>query len=169
MSYYLTLTLQKITPFELTTKSNPCIGICSKLPSLFISCIVFNPNYNETNSEPRVMKESHFYVNDDKEHDFFFVQHCLLLHWCQIVDHGIRPQEHWVFSYGCVGQFQGAQTIFFVVVYPKLTNYCKMRWQFFGIAHSKGNFKFNISIQVHVVIIELQFCFVDFCTCELMI
>ncbi len=34
------------------------------------------------NGEPKVIKESHFYVNDDKEHDTLFVQHCLLLHWC---------------------------------------------------------------------------------------
>jgi hypothetical protein len=39
-----------------------------------------NPNYSEINIEPRVIKESHFYVSDDKEHDTLFVQHCLLLH-----------------------------------------------------------------------------------------
>jgi hypothetical protein len=58
--------------------------------------------------------------------------------------------------------------MFFVVRYFRLTNGYKMRWQFFGASHGKSNFKFIISIQVHVVIIELQFCFVDFCTCELM-
>jgi hypothetical protein len=26
------------------------------------------------------IKESHFYISDDKKHDTLFVQHCLLLH-----------------------------------------------------------------------------------------
>jgi hypothetical protein len=39
-----------------------------------------NPTYCEINDQPKVIKESHFYVSDDKEHDTFFVQHYLLLH-----------------------------------------------------------------------------------------
>jgi NO-binding membrane sensor protein with MHYT domain len=72
------------------------------------------------------------------------------MHWCWIVD-----QEHWVFSNGCSGQFKGAWAMFFVAMYLGLTNNCNMRWQFFGTGHGNGNFEFIISIQVHVVIIEL--------------
>jgi hypothetical protein len=128
--------------------------------------ILFNLCNSETNNEPKVIKESHFYVSDDKKHDIVFVQHCLLMHWRWIVDHGIRPQEHWVFLDGCAGQFKGAWAMFFVAKYLGLTKGCKMKWQFFGTNHKKSNFKFIISIQVHVVIIELQFCFVEYYTCE---
>jgi hypothetical protein len=30
-----------------------------------------NPNYSAINDEPKVIKESHFYVSDDKKHDIF--------------------------------------------------------------------------------------------------
>ncbi len=163
MSQYLTLTLQKITPSKLTTKSNPCIGIHSRLPSLFISCIMSTLIIVRL----LVIKESHVYVSDDKKHDIFFVQHCLL-NWHQIVDHGVRPQEHWVFLDGCACQFKGAHAMFFFAKYFGLTKIYKMKWQFFGTSHKKGNFKFIMSMQVHVVMIELQFCFVDLCACELM-
>jgi hypothetical protein len=53
-----------------------------------------NPTYTETNGQPRVIKESHFYINDDKEHDMLYVHHCLLLHWLWFIDHGVRPHEH---------------------------------------------------------------------------
>jgi hypothetical protein len=48
-----------------------------------------------------MIKESHFYVDDKKEHDTFFVQHCLLLHWEWFVGQGVKPQEHWVFFDSC--------------------------------------------------------------------
>jgi hypothetical protein len=51
------------------------------------------PFYNETNGQTRVIKESHFYVSDDKEHDTFFMYLCLLLHWL-LVGQGARPHEH---------------------------------------------------------------------------
>jgi hypothetical protein len=48
-----------------------------------------------------MIKESHFYVDDNKEHDTFFVQHCLLLHWEWSAGQGVKPQEHWVFFDSC--------------------------------------------------------------------
>lgn len=36
---------------------------------------------DEDTTELTVVKESHFYVSDDRRHDSFFVQYCLLLHW----------------------------------------------------------------------------------------
>jgi hypothetical protein len=47
-----------------------------------------------------IMKESHFYISDDKEHDTLFVQHCLMLHWQRLQNSGFVPKEHWVFSDG---------------------------------------------------------------------
>jgi hypothetical protein len=31
--------------------------------------------------ERKIIKEKHFYILDDKEHDTLFVQHCFMMHW----------------------------------------------------------------------------------------
>ena len=33
-----------------------------------------------------IMKQTHYYISDDKTHDSAFVQHCLLLHWDWVQD-----------------------------------------------------------------------------------
>jgi hypothetical protein len=48
--------------------------------------------------------------------------------------------EHWVYSDGCAGQFKGAIAMYFVARYPGLTGGCKMRWNFFGSSHGKGQY-----------------------------
>lgn len=35
-----------------------------------------------------VMKQAHFYISDDKDHDYAYVQHCLFLHWYSLEDFG---------------------------------------------------------------------------------
>lgn len=85
-----------------------------------------------------IMKQTHFYISDDKDHDSAFVQHCLLLHWDWLVDSGFSPGEHWVFSDGCSAQFKCATAMYFVARYPLLTGGCMMRWNFFESAHGKG-------------------------------
>lgn len=86
-----------------------------------------------------MVKHTHYYISDDKKHDSLFVQHCLLLHWKWLVDAGFRLHEHWVFSDGCVSQFQGSGAMYFVARYPGLTG-CQMRWNFFGIGHGNGTY-----------------------------
>jgi hypothetical protein len=41
-----------------------------------------------------IIKESHFYINDDKEHDSLFVHHCLIMHWRWLIDQGVKPKHH---------------------------------------------------------------------------
>jgi hypothetical protein len=84
------------------------------------------------------IKESHFYVSDDKEHDTLFVQHCLLLHWNWLNEQGFKAKQHWVFSDGCSAQFKGSRAMYFVARYPGLTDGCAMRWDYFGSGHGKG-------------------------------
>lgn len=84
------------------------------------------------------IKQSHFYISDDKEHDTLFVQHCLLLHWRWLKEQGFTPKQHWVFSDGCSAQFKGSRAMYFVARYPRLTEGCAMRWDFFGSGHGKG-------------------------------
>jgi hypothetical protein len=44
------------------------------------------PNPNDEDSQ--VFIKYHFYILDDKSHDNYFVQHCLLLHWQIVLDNG---------------------------------------------------------------------------------
>ena len=85
-----------------------------------------------------MVKESHFYVSDDKTHDTLFVQHCFLQHWEWLKLQGLTFQRHWVWSDGCAGQFKGARPMYFVSRYPGLTGGCVMSWNFFGTGHGKG-------------------------------
>ncbi len=116
------------------------------------------PIYNETNSQPRVTKKSHFYVSNDKEHDMFFIQHCLLLHWEWLVGQGVKPWEHWVLFNSCACQFKGAKCMFFVVRYFSLMGGCKMRWGFFGTCHEKGKWSLDNCSKFCVFLFELNFC-----------
>jgi hypothetical protein len=65
-------------------------------------------------SDPEVsglkwIKESHFYILDDKEHNTMFVQHCLLLHRKWLCEKEFKPRQHWVFNDGCSFQFKGSR------------------------------------------------------------
>ena len=84
------------------------------------------------------MKETHYYISDDKAHDSAFVQHYLMLHWDWVVDFGLTIDEHWVYSDGCSSQFKCATAMYFVGRYPSLTGGCLMRWNFFESSHGKG-------------------------------
>lgn len=97
-----------------------------------------NPAFDPLKPHTKFLKESHFYISDDREHDTLFVQHCLLLHWQHLANSGVTPKQHWVFSDGCSAQFKCSRAMFFVARYPSLTNGCKMLWQYFGSGHGKG-------------------------------
>jgi hypothetical protein len=58
---------------------------------------------------------------DDKARDNYFVQHCLLLHWEDIVKSGFRPKQHFIWSNWCGFQFKSKIPFFFVNCYPCLT------------------------------------------------
>jgi hypothetical protein len=64
-------------------------------------CYHRNPDFREGGDQPEVLKNSHFYVSDDTLHDTLFVQHCLLLHWRTVLQAGLHPKHHIIFSYGC--------------------------------------------------------------------
>jgi hypothetical protein len=85
-----------------------------------------------------MVKESHFYLSDDKTHDTLFVQHCFLQHWEWLKGQGVNVARHWVWSDGCAGQFKGSRPMYFVSRYPGLTGGCVMSWNFFGTGHGKG-------------------------------
>jgi hypothetical protein len=70
---FFTLILHENIPFILTT--NPIYALAHSFQGMIIVHITYrlNPFYNEINGQTRVIKESHFYVSDDKEHDTFFM------------------------------------------------------------------------------------------------
>ena len=50
-----------------------------------------------------VIKECHFYVIDDREHDTLFVQHCFGLIYDSFKKNEVSFIEHWIWSDGCAG------------------------------------------------------------------
>jgi hypothetical protein len=40
-----------------------------------------NLNYDPFVDRSRILKEVHYYVSNEKEHDTFFIQHAFKLHW----------------------------------------------------------------------------------------
>jgi hypothetical protein len=61
-----------------------------------------------------------------------------------MIERGISPQSHIVWSDGCSGQFKSARAWCFISRYPNLTssatftNGCQMSWNYFGLGHGKG-------------------------------
>lgn len=66
---------------------------------------------------PELVRETHYWISDDKSHDTLFVQHCLMRHWQWLQSHGCRSDTHFVFSDGCAAQFKGARSLYFVARY----------------------------------------------------
>jgi hypothetical protein len=96
----------------------------------------------------RILKESHFYVSDDKKHDTLFVQHCLNMHWKWLDEQGVTLKDHIIFSNGVTWQFKNRRGFYYVSRYPGMTKGCQMHWQFFFTAHGKGEFRdktFNLN------------------------
>ena len=89
------------------------------------------------NASNEVQKVIHFYVSNDKNHDTFFVQHCLLLHVEWLKQNNWFPKRHWVWSDGAASQFKAKQPFYFVARYFCITN-IDMMWSFFGSGHGKG-------------------------------
>ena len=54
------------------------------------------------------MKESHFYISDDRTHDIHYVQHCFKLFYDHMIAMDIPFYRHIIWSDGCAGQFKNA-------------------------------------------------------------
>ena len=50
-----------------------------------------------------VIKEYHFYVSDDREHDTLFVQYCFGLIYDSFKKNGVSYKENWICLDGCAG------------------------------------------------------------------
>ena len=84
-----------------------------------------------------VIKEYHFYVNDDREHDTLFFQHCFGLIYDSFKKNGVSFTEHWIWSDGCVGQFKSTRSFYWLSHLHKETD-IRHTWSFFETRHEKG-------------------------------
>jgi hypothetical protein len=97
-----------------------------------------NPSPNPSDVDSNTIMRYHFYVSNNKTNDSAFVQHCLLLHWQDMLKDGWRPKQHSIWSSGYSSQFKSKVPLFFVSRYPQLTNGCVCLWSFFGSSHGKN-------------------------------
>jgi hypothetical protein len=81
---------------------------------------------------PHLIRETHYYIFDDKTHDTLFVQHYFMQHWHWMQSNGFVPSMHYVFSDGCAGQFKSAKAMYFVARY--------VPWSDAGCFYSRHDF-----------------------------
>ena len=92
---------------------------------------------DNTHQSHNVIKEYHFYVSDDHEHEMLFVQHCFWLIYDSFKKNGVSFIEKWIWSDGCVGQFKSARSFYLLSRLHKET--CiRHTWSFFETWHGKG-------------------------------
>ncbi len=103
-----------------------------------------NFDFDPATPKSRLLKEMHYYVSNDSNHDTLFVQHAFLLHWNFLQSRGFRPSRHVMWFDGCFGQFKSARAWYFVFHYFNVTSnqlhmvWCQMLQNFFAIGHGKG-------------------------------
>jgi hypothetical protein len=104
----------------------------------------YNPSYDPILEKSKLLKEVHYFISDDKEHDMLYVQHCFMFFWEHTKQLGCFPLEHFIWSDGCSSQFKSSRAWFFVGRYPSLTSCAallscsQMTWNFFASGHGKG-------------------------------
>ena len=84
-----------------------------------------------------MIKEYHFYVSDDHEHDTLFVQHYFGMIYDSFKNNGVSFTEHWIWSDGCAGQFKSAHTFYWLSRLHKEIG-IRHTWIFFETWHVKG-------------------------------
>ena len=84
-----------------------------------------------------VIKETHFYISDDTQHDTHFVQYCFHKFFESLVQRAIQITRHWVWSDGCAGQFKSARSFYWLTRLHVSLN-VQITWNFFESGHGKG-------------------------------
>ena len=63
----------------------------------------------DSNEEKRViLKESHFYISDNRTHEIHYVQHFFKLFYDHVISMDIPFYPHFIWSDGCDGKFKNA-------------------------------------------------------------
>ena len=111
--------------------------------SIFVHVLYRHYQHNfddieSTNDNLHVIKEYHFYISNDHTHDTHYVQYYFDIVCGSLKTHGIVMNEHWIWSYGCVGQFKSSRSFFWLCRLHKKTN-MKHHWNFFETGHVGEN------------------------------
>jgi len=98
--------------------------------------------FDLTNPAFGLIKDVHYFVPDDMNHNTLFVQHVLMLHWSHLQSQGCIPSNHIVWNDGSSCQFKSAKALYFLSQHPNLTSFtshlsgCQLIWNFTN--HGKG-------------------------------
>jgi len=68
-----------------------------------------------------VIKEYHFYVSGDREHDMLFIQHYFGLIYDSFRKNGVSFKEHWIWSDGFAGKFKLTHSFYWLSHLHKVT------------------------------------------------
>jgi hypothetical protein len=50
-----------------------------------------------------ILKDCHFYINEDRHHDLFYAQHCFQLLYNHLKENNIYMDQDWIWLDGCMG------------------------------------------------------------------
>jgi len=90
------------------------------------------------------LKEVHYYVSNEKDHNTLFVQHAFRLHWEYLKSKRCHPKQHVFWSDNYFGQFKSARAWYFMGRYHnfidngQLPTRCQVLWNYFASRHGKG-------------------------------
>ncbi len=76
-----------------------------------------NLDFDMHDEDTKILIEYHFYISNDRKHDYEFVQHCFGLHWRYISNQRLSPRWHYVWFDGCINQFKSSKPWYFVYVF----------------------------------------------------
>jgi hypothetical protein len=65
--------------------------------------ITYRHGPDSTEEKRVIVKESHFYISDDRTHDIHYVQHCFKLFYDHVIAMDIPFYRHLIWSDGCAG------------------------------------------------------------------
>ena len=92
----------------------------------------------DNNEEKRViLKESHFYISDDRTHDIHYMQHCFKLFYDHVIIMDIPFYLQFIWLDGCARQFKNAH-VFQWLCFLHIKQRVLHLWNYFEIGHGKG-------------------------------
>ena len=98
--------------------------------------ITYRHGPDSTEENQMILKESHFYISDDRTHDFHYVQHCFQLFYDRLITGGTPFHQHWIWSDGCAGQFKNARVFQWLSLLHIKYNVPHL-WSYFETGHGK--------------------------------
>ena len=99
--------------------------------------ITYRHGPNSTKENKVILKESHFYISDSKNHDFYYLQHYFYLFYEWLIDGGIPFHQHCIWLDGCEGQFKISHVFQSLALLHIKFNVSHL-WSYFKIGHGKG-------------------------------